>query len=368
MTNRFNHARNDEPSMPTHAKYNDSRDTCHLKIVIIVSEFHPSIGGMQILAEMLARQFSLIGHDVFVVTNTPAATPDSFPFTVARCRHFQAIFSLCKTADVVLAVGFSLKMMIPSLIARRPVVVHHPNPIASKTGALRLRDRLKLRLTRGTTNIVPSSFMASVLPNSIVIPNPYNDRLFQYHGEAKPKDLVFVGRLARVKGVDTLLNALREFSTRNPISLTIVGDGPERASLESLSRQLGLSSQVTFVGSKHGEDLASTIREHKVMVVPSLYKEPFGIVALEGLASGCLLIVSRDGGLLDATGTHALAFENGNSASLAHCLATAFGDDPGNMRMLQDVRKHLARHSEATIAERYLVVMKGALAARVDAQ
>ena len=89
--------------------------------------------------------------------------------------------------------------------------------------------------------------------------------------------------------------ALLENSGVKP-HLTIIGDGPERRALENLSRSLGLADQVSFAGKIPTDNVSKLLAEHNILIVPSIWNEGFGVVALEGIASGCVVIGSDSGG------------------------------------------------------------------------
>ena len=62
------------------------------------------------------------------------------------------------------------------------------------------------------------------------------------------------------------------------------------------------------------------MNRHRVMVVPSIWEEPFGIVALEGLACGCEVVIARSGGLPEATGPFGVTFKRGDPVDLANVI------------------------------------------------
>ncbi len=97
--------------------------------------------------------------------------------------------------------------------------------------------------------------------------------------------LLFVGRLMDVKGVDYLLEAIPIAASglNQPLTLTIAGDGPQRGRLQDLARRLGLA--VEFAGWVDTERKLELIRQADLLVVPSLWPEPFGLVGIE---AGCL--------------------------------------------------------------------------------
>jgi len=107
-------------------------------------------------------------------------------------------------------------------------------------------------------------------------------------------DIIFVGRLIREKNVELLLKAAEIIREDIPdVRIVIIGDGPERTKLESLSKKLGISRNVDFLGflETHGGVIAC-MKASKVFAFPSL-REGFGIVVLEANASG-LPVVTVD--------------------------------------------------------------------------
>jgi glycosyltransferase involved in cell wall biosynthesis len=159
-----------------------------------------------------------------------------------------------------------------------------------------------------------------------------------------------------------LLEALGHLAARGiRPRLTIAGDGPERPALESQARSLGIEEQIRFLGSRHGEEVVRLLNAHRILVVPSRYNEPFGIVALEGIACGCLVIGSRGGGLKEAIGSCGLTFRNGDSRELADLLAVALADPGRYAPAPADVANHLDRHGSAAMVKAYLRVIESAL-------
>lgn len=114
------------------------------------------------------------------------------------------------------------------------------------------------------------------------------------------KVVLFVGRIEPLKGVDILIRAVAQLDRRDPVRALIVGGepggDPEIRRLESMSQELGISSQVSFLGRVEQEQLPTYYNAADVCVVPSYY-ESFGLVALEAMACGTPVIASRVGGL-----------------------------------------------------------------------
>ncbi len=111
------------------------------------------------------------------------------------------------------------------------------------------------------------------------------------------KVVFFVGRLVREKGVSTLLEAIPHVLSKNDkIKFIIAGKGPESQKLKARAEQLNITNRLYFTGFVDDYARNSIYSIADVAVVPSLY-EPFGIVALEAMATHTPVIVSDTGGL-----------------------------------------------------------------------
>jgi glycogen(starch) synthase len=113
------------------------------------------------------------------------------------------------------------------------------------------------------------------------------------------KLVLYVGRLVPQKGIEYLIRAMPRVRGRFPESkFVIVGEGWMRGHLEWLADQAGQRGRVNFTGFISDSDLVALTKSADVMVVPSVY-EPFGIVALEGMAAGVPVVASQVGGLAE---------------------------------------------------------------------
>lgn len=111
------------------------------------------------------------------------------------------------------------------------------------------------------------------------------------------KRLLFVGRLAAVKGVAVLLDALAALRNAHPnVTLTLIGDGPERAALEAHATRLDLMSHVTFAGYKSQAEVAAALAGHDVFVLPS-FAEGVPVVLMEAMAAGRPVVTTRIAGV-----------------------------------------------------------------------
>lgn len=132
-----------------------------------------------------------------------------------------------------------------------------------------------------------------------VIPNGCAQRQARPLLGSEPR-LGYAGRLSAEKGVDTLLRAFERVLERIPRArLRIVGDGPSRASLQELARQLGIGAEVEFTGALTTAEMERQLDTAWVQTVPSTWDEPFGMVAIEAMMRGTAVVASDGGGLRD---------------------------------------------------------------------
>ena len=321
--------------------------------------FAPGVGGIEQMSLMLADEFVRQGHEVTLVTQARSATVDDYPFTVYRRPGAMQLLQLLRRCDVFFHNNISLRQVWPLALVRKPWVVAHHIWIPHHGLAGRLK-RVLLRFAKG---IAVSRALADDLPgNAQVIPNANDDAVFKpVDGQVRDRDLIFVGRLVSDKGVDLLLRAVQALAQQGlRPGLTVVGAGPEEAALRAQVASLGLSEQVQFAGVVRGAALASLLSRYKIMVVPSLWNEPFGIVALEGMACGCVVVGSSGGGLAEAIGPGGLTYANGDVHALTDVLGRVLRDQSLQQRLREAGARHVAQHTVPQIAARYLAVLEQA--------
>jgi len=339
-----------------------------MRILIYSPAFLPQIGGLEINTAVLAQQLALLGQEVTVVTTVPGDGQEETGYRTVRQPSRWELLRWIRWCDVFLQQNVSLRGLWPLLLVRRPWVVSHHSWYCRSDGRIAWEDRLKRRLLRWAAgSIAVSRAIAADLDTpSVMISNPYRDELFhEIPGSERTQDLAFVGRLVTDKGVDLLLDALALLAGRGlRPSLSIIGDGPERPALEAQARRLGLAGQTAFLGIRRGSQLTGILNRHHVLVVPSRYNEPFGIVALEGIACGCVVVASSGGGLPEAVGPCGLTFPNGDTEALAGALERFLRDPESSRGFLAHAADHLAPHHAASIARAYLAVLADAVARR----
>ena len=167
--------------------------------------------------------------------------------------------------------------------------------------------------------------------------------------------LIYAGRLEYEKGIQTLLHTVRDLRrSGQAVRLVVCGEGTYDEELRALVRKLRIARAVTFTGFLSREDMSRHYRAADVAVVPSIY-EPFGIVALEAMASGTPLIVSDTGGLgeLVEHGVTGLKVTPKDPAALGAAITRVLADRDWARGMAQSAHDQLEhRFSWDSIAER----------------
>jgi glycosyltransferase involved in cell wall biosynthesis len=212
----------------------------------------------------------------------------------------------------------------------------HGGSLNFKPESLEGRGYLKIEgiLTRLTSGLVfESDFARRVFEERVgsagvpvrVVPNGLGPADFTVHTpNADAADVLYIGELRDIKGVDVLLSALKLIADERPISAVIVGSGPMDAELKAQSLALGLNGSVHFAGAMPAHQAFPLGR---CLAVPSR-KESFPYVVLEAGATGIPLVSTNVGGIPEiVAGTDTGLIAAGDSAALAAALRKVL-DDP----------------------------------------
>lgn len=184
-------------------------------------------------------------------------------------------------------------------------------------------------------------------------------------------NILFVGRIEPLKGVDTLLRAMSILQERHPAAientcLAIVGGDPwhdgldtEMARLQQLRTDLGIHDLVTFLGAKDQDILPYYYAAAEMVVMPSHY-ESFGMVALEAMAMGTPVIASEVGGLahLVQPGVNGFHVPSRDPEALAARILELLTDQPLRQRLGQQARIYARNYSWESIVARMMDVYR----------
>ncbi len=201
-----------------------------------------------------------------------------------------------------------------------------------------------LALAGATLRYMPESEQVTVVPYGVDM-----ERFALTNHQPREKETVVgtVGRLSIEKGLDILLKAGALILRDHPdMKIVIAGDGPERAKLGRLTRDLDIEANVTFLGEIPHEGVPSVLATFDVFAMPSR-AEGFGVAAIEAAAMGIPVVGSDVHGIPDVVdhGRTGLLVPPGDEQALARAIA----------RLADDVRlrKTMGENARAFVAERY---------------
>ena len=169
------------------------------------------------------------------------------------------------------------------------------------------------------------------------------------------KLVLLVGRLVYEKGFQLALDALPSvIETVGNVRFLVAGSGTHEAELKAQAQRLGLSEHGVFLGWIGDDALHSLYRIADLCVVPSLY-EPFGLVALEAMASGCPCIVADTGGLREVVPAGervGLRFNGGDAEHLGVMIERLLVDDALRERLVAEASEHVLSFDWTDVAAR----------------
>ena len=328
-----------------------------MRILFTSHKFHPVIGGIEVNSEILASYFSKNGHEVRLVTQTTHNKVDLYDFEVYRKPSILKLFELYKWADIVYQNNIELRVLWPNLAFRRPFVVSLHTWLRNRDGKRRLTDLLKIFILLYAKKViaVSSAIQKDSFKDSIVIGNPYRDKLFRKLDFVERKQsIAYLGRFVSDKGVELLIKSYARLGVRGE-ALTLIGSGPNEKMYKQLANELGVKLNIT--NSLIGDDLVAELNKHKILVIPSLWEEPFGNVALEGMACGCLILASDGGGLPDAVGKAGVLFSRGSIEDLTRKLKNLYVESNTDTELEFNIKRHLENHSQKIVCGKYLDVL-----------
>lgn len=129
-------------------------------------------------------------------------------------------------------------------------------------------------------------------------------------------NLLYVGRLVKEKGVDTLLSAVEELADKERVVVRIAGNGPEKHNLETQTKNLKLENNVIFYPWSDKNTINDLYHCADIFVHPARWAEPLGLTVIEAMASGLPVIVPEISGSSWAAGEGGLTFKNGDAKDL----------------------------------------------------
>jgi len=359
-----------------------------MRIVFLTGIWPPDVGGPATHGPEFSQFLVECGHEVVVVTmgdGEPAVKPcevvvvsrrSRFPIRYGRLALAAA--SKARRADLVYATATYAAGSFASSVSRTPLVaklVSDPGYERARRvglfdgtleefqepGPMKIEALKKARtqaLRRAGAIVVPSGYLAGIaktwgLDRSrvSVLPNPAPE--VDVAAEAlAPGTFVFVGRLTRAKALEVAIAAIAQVPAAR---LILVGDGPDRASLEALAHDSGAADRIVFRGALPRRDALAVVAGGEAALLTSAW-ENFPHSAVEALAVGVPVVATAVGGVPEIVqdGTNGLLVPVGDVDAVAGAI---------NRIMLEPgLRDRLAAASRASIAELSVARVYGQLA------
>jgi glycogen synthase len=183
------------------------------------------------------------------------------------------------------------------------------------------------------------------------------------------KLVLLIGRLVYEKGFQIALEAMpRVVRSLENVRFLVAGSGTHERELRDQATALRLDDHGTFLGWIGDDVLHALYRIADLTVVPSIY-EPFGLVALEAMASGCPCLVADTGGLREVVPHDevGLRFRSRDPASLAEVAIRILSDEALGRRLVSEAYEHVRSFDWAGVAEQTLAVYDELAASRTEA-
>ena len=339
-----------------------------LEVLIVTSEAPPIVSGISRCVDRLTVGLRERGHRVDVLSSVqiPRLMLGEYRFSTLLA-HWRRIGALLEGYDVVNLHGPVPTMSDVVLLlagARRgtPILYTHHSALAVRGAETlsRLYNRLHRVLSGRADRILTTSEHYAALerraggPAVEVVPwgVDVRPRPLRPRRDDAPLKVLFVGQMRPYKGLEWLIPAV---AGRPGLELTLIGDGAHRAEYELLA---GSAENVLFTGRVSDEDLHRAYDTHDVVVLPSVTQaEAFGLVVLEGMAAGCVPVVSDLPGVRDLVSDTGLVVPTRDVDALAAAL-DALAADRSRLTALG----HRARHRAEglgwdTCVERYEAAM-----------
>lgn len=344
-----------------------------MRIAIVVKEFPPDvIGGTETQTERMAAALTDLGHDVTVFTKRYDNHDDADrSFEVVRVPNLRmnpfvstltflvactilltrraTEFDICQCMMVYPNgfLGYVVNRLtgLPYFAWIRGGDYYFMKDVGWKRWMIRrvLEDTRVLVQAPSISEDVRADFPAAnldlaVLGNGVDVPDTTAD------GE----DVLFLGRLAPMKGVDVLVTAMTDVDA----SLTVVGDGPERNRLESLADQV--DANATFVGRVSPDEVGDYYRDAGVFCLPSTGEEGLPNAVLEAMSWGLPCVTTDSGGLpsLVGDGDRGIIVPRDDPEALATALSGLLDDPDQRTELGRNAREHVvANHSWDAIVD-----------------
>lgn len=327
-----------------------------MRVLVVSNQYAPVVGGIEVLLRQLVPALASRGHELTVLTSkhrdarddldevdgVPVHRLDIFAALVRRdpagiLRARKAAAALLHDTGAELVHAHDLGPNLWAVLQADPPV---PVLTTLHLGLATLPDQQRrpniglLERSTWVTGVSPAvvdeaiAVAPSIAPRTSVIVNGLPPSPEPSPPDPGRRRIVAVGRFSAQKGFDVLLRAMPAVLAAVPdAELVLVGDGPERASLEQVADEIGVAGHVSMPGTVRHADVAGVLAGANVVAIPSRY-EGMPLVALEAAAAGRAVVSTPVHGLADvvADGDTGLVVPPEDPDRLATALVTLLGD------------------------------------------
>jgi phosphatidylinositol alpha-mannosyltransferase len=375
-----------------------------MRICLYTATALPKLGGQEAVVDSLARHFVTMGHEAVVLAPKPRrplrARDADFPYKVVRHPRFVSTrdfvswyrvflkrlhakhrFDILHCHDVYptgyLAALCKSTIGIPLAITSHGGDVRENNPRLER-GQIPQRMVMALKAAdvlvsiapfteRNFRRLHPAASRIVTIPNGIDL-TPYQQRAARPLGLdpaiREGNYLLYLGRLARRKGVDVLLNAIKGLPAEPGRLLVIAGTGDDETELRLLAGSTELRNRVQFVGRVDGTDKIYLLQNAIATVMPSRIWEAFPLVVLESFAAGRAVIGTRVPGIADLVedGRTGFLFGDEDVDELSRVMGRVFAEPGQIAKMGNDASAIASRYSWESVAQMHIELYRDLIA------
>lgn len=213
-----------------------------------------------------------------------------------------------------------------------------------------LKKEVKKLIPEINPDVISMGVDVSIFGKQYYVPN--------YFGQEDKKVVLFVGRLAEIKGVAYLIDAMKKVNAL----LVIVGDGPLREALEK--QAVEMKDKVLFLGAKTHIELKTIYASADIFVAPSITagngeREGLGLVILEAMASGLPVVASNSGGITEIihNGQNGLLCKEKNCNQIAEAVKILLQDEDFRNQIIENSKNAVKKYDYSNIARQYSLLL-----------
>ncbi len=220
-----------------------------------------------------------------------------------------------------------------------------------------IADRFKLFNEYVDLFVTPSNSTIEILQQNTgikeerfyAVGNPIPNMNVSYSGYEHGEYIAYAGRFGKEKGFDFLVDVMKDLK----LPLRAAGDQSEY-----FKKNKELPENLKFTGFLNRKEISEFYKNARVLVVPSLWHETFGLIVAEALQCGTPVIISNYGALSEVAGPGGLVFEAGNKSSLKTAILKLWNDKEKCEEMVNHGQEHILRYTDDIYIEKLLSAFK----------